>query len=73
MARCLKGESTPEDDAMLHDLLLSDPEMKAEFDHFRSLIQNNCNDSLLNNVSQEAYLQEKFDRITSRLKNEGSL
>jgi hypothetical protein len=73
MARCLKGESTPEDDMMLHDLLLSDPEIKEEYDHFRSLMQNECNNPPQNGDSPEACLQKKFDRITSRLKDEGSL
>ncbi|MBT1699409.1 hypothetical protein KK083_21105 [Fulvivirgaceae bacterium PWU4] len=72
MARCLKGESTPEDDMMLQDLLSSDPGMKEEYDLFRSLVQNECN-TQLNGDSSEAHLQKKFDRITRRLKEEGSL
>lgn len=73
MARCLKGESTPEDDMMLQDLLSSDPGMKEEYDLFRSLVQNECNNTPLNGDSPEAHLQKKFDRITRRLKEEGSL
>jgi hypothetical protein len=73
MARCLKEESTPEDDMMLNDLLLSDPKMKDEYDFFRSLTQNECNNAQLNGVSPEAYLQKKFDHVSRRLKDEGSL
>ena len=73
MARCLMGESTPEDDSMLHDLLLSDPGMKEEYEHFKGLTQNECNNTPLNGDSPEAHLQKKFDRVTRRLKEEGSL
>lgn len=57
---------------MLQDLLSSDPGMKEEYDIFRSLMQNECN-TPLNGDSPEAHLQRKFDRITRRLKEEGSL
>ena len=58
MARCLMGESTPEDDSMLHDLLLSDPGMKEEYEHFKGLTQNECNNTPLNGDSPEAHLQK---------------
>jgi hypothetical protein len=73
MARCLKGESTSEDDMMLQDLLLLDPEVKEEYDFFRSQMLNECNHTPLNGDSPEAHLQKKFDHITRRLKEEGSL
>lgn len=67
IARYFAGESTPADMEQL-EKLLKDPELKKEYEFFRELLQKSqpANES-------DPPLKQSFDRITKRLKDEGSL
>ena len=73
MARCLKGESTTEDEVRLADLFIKHPALKVEYEHFRILFPDLYIDTHSNGTSKEDYLQKKLNFIGRRLKEEGSL
>ena len=67
IARYFAGECTPSDLEQL-DQLLKDPEVKKEFELFRDVLQKSKP-----TTESDKPLQQSFDRITKRLKDEGSL
>ena len=73
MARCLKGESTQEDEVRLAELFITHPALKKEYDHFRLLFPDLYSDTSSNGTPSEDFLQSKFNGISRRLKNEGSV
>ena len=67
MARYLAGESSKEDIDRLENLLKSHPELIAEYEFFCSILNKK------NTTEEDSPPKNKFDRITKRLKDEGSL
>lgn len=66
MARCLAGESSPEDDLKLRLLLSEDKELEADYETLKFLMFNNCE----NNIN-DVDLKNKFNRISRKLEDEG--
>ena len=73
MARCLKGESTTEDEVRLADLFTAHPVLKKEYEHFRLLFPDLYNGTFTNGSSNEGHLNDKLEAITRRLKAEGAI
>jgi hypothetical protein len=70
MARCLRGESSLEEDRQLAELINSDPLLLKEYQLFKAAMQRA---TPAKGNSAEDDLQIRFDRISNKLKDEGSL
>jgi len=70
MARCLQGEASFEEDRQLDELINSDPLLLKEYQLFKAAMQQA---TPVNANSAEDDLQTRFDRISNKLKDEGSL
>jgi hypothetical protein len=73
MVSCLKGEASPDDEKNLEQLLVSTPALRYELESLRTLMNTDCNNDCPEHFSDSNYIHEKFDRMTSRLKDEGLL
>ncbi len=72
MARCLKGECSAEEHEALSDLLSANPDLKLEYETFRDYFHHKGNDRH-HTPGTEPGLQNKFERITGKLRDEGML
>jgi hypothetical protein len=71
MARCLRGESSSEEDRQLAGLINSDPLLLKEYQFFKTAMQRAA--PSVGGDSAEDDLQAKFDHISCKLKDDGSL
>ncbi len=65
MARCLAGESSPEESIQLDELLATDAGLKADYDTLKLLMFDKCEDT------SQGDLKNKFNRISRRLEDDG--
>jgi hypothetical protein len=73
MARYLRGEASAEDTAFFNELLQSDPCVREHYEVLRIAFLKPVTDTSLNDFANNKYLQQKFDQITRKLKDEGSV
>ena len=68
MARYLARESTPEEVDKLEKLVEAHPELKSEFEFFRDTLYKKQSED-----NSTKPVEDSFDNITRRLKNDGAL
>jgi hypothetical protein len=73
MARYLRGEASAEDTAFFNELVESDPSMREHYEVLKVAFLKPVTDTSLNDFANDNYLQQKFNQITRKLKDEGSL
>ncbi len=65
MARCLAGESSPEESMQLHELLAMDADLRDDYATLKLLLFEKCEDT------PEMNLKNKFARLSRRLGDDG--
>ena len=67
IARGLAGECTSEESGRLHDLLLGDPDLKADYELSKLLFLSRCKDF----STEDSNNKNHFDKLSRRLKEDG--
>ncbi len=73
MARCLKGEGSPDEDRHLSELLFADPVLRREYELLKKTLSPRKISREDKSIYTKEHLQTKFDSLTKKLKDEGAL